>query len=92
MKVRITTTIALLAIWGFLNRGIFYTADQVIGQKLAVDTVNGGDAALLAQNAYNASFSGFTLISAAIFLFLLGTIWYEPVKNLFSEDTNKTNN
>lgn len=89
MKIRIAVTVILVALWGFLNRGVFYTADQLAGQTLAVNTVNGGDAALLAQNAYHAATPTLNVLGLIGFLALIVAIWFAPVAKLFSSKETK---
>jgi hypothetical protein len=79
MKTRIALTTLLLAGWGFLNRGIIYPVDVVAKNTLAVNTVNGGDAAFIAQNAYNAGSNSLTLVSTVVILSLLVLVWAKPL-------------
>jgi hypothetical protein len=86
MKIRIIVSVLLVALWGFLNRGVFYTVDQVAGQTLAVNTVNGGDGALLAQNAYHAAAPTISTLGTLAFLGLFVAIWFAPLSKLFSNN------
>jgi hypothetical protein len=79
MKIRIALTILLLAAWGFINRGIIYPVDVVTKNALAVNTVNGGDGAYIAQEAYNASGNMLTPVSSIVLFFLLLGLWLKVI-------------
>lgn len=84
MKTRIALTVLSLSGWGFLNRGIFYPVDVVAKNTLAVATVNGGDAAFIAQNAYDAGSNALMFASTIAILSLLVFIWAKPLSKYLS--------
>lgn len=77
MKIRIFSTIVILALWGFLNKGLFYSADVIAKNTLAVSTVNGGDAAFVAQQSYDAA--PFSMVGTVLLIIVLIGIWAQPV-------------
>lgn len=86
MKTRIISTVLIVALWGALKNGVFYTADVVAKNTLAVATVNGGNDALLAQNTYAAT--AVSWIGSLIFVAILAAIWWKPVTELLSENAS----
>lgn len=86
MKTRIIITLLLTAFWGFLNRGLFYTVDVVAKNTLAVNTVNGGDGALLAQNTYMGAGPVFVIVSTLVLLGIIIGIWSKTISKWFDED------
>lgn len=83
MKIRILITVLSLAVWGFLNRGIFQPVDILTKNTLAVATVNGGDGAFVAQNAYNAFSPLFSGISTVALIVLIVAIWAKTISKNF---------
>lgn len=75
-------TVASIAVWSFLNRGIFAPADIVAKNTLAVSTVNGGDGAFIAQQAYNAGSESLVLVSSLAIGSLLVFIWAKPLSKV----------
>lgn len=85
MKIKIGFTLALLLGWGFLNRGIFYPVDVIAKNTLAVSTVNGGDAAYIAQTAYTTGSATFAALSSLVLLSLLAVVWASELKKILQD-------
>ena len=86
MKIKIGFTLALLFGWGFLNRGIFYPVDVIAKNTLTVSTVNGGDAAFVAQTAYSTGSTSIAAFSSLALLSLLAVVWASELKKLFQSN------
>lgn len=77
MKIRIVLSLLFIAIWSYLG-GLFNSADTVAKNNLTVATVNGGDAAFIAQQTY---FSGqANTLGILTFAVIMITIWYAPMR------------
>jgi hypothetical protein len=86
MKTRIFLTLALLIGLPVLNRVLVEPAEAVVKNQAAVATLNGGDAAFVAQQAVDAGFAtGSTLLLLALVV-SLGFIWF-PVFKMAVSDT-----
>lgn len=81
MKIRILLSVLFIALWSYLN-GLFTATDVVVKNNLTVNTVNGGDAAFIAQQTY---FSG-NVGALDIFTFtvIMISIWYAPLRAALS--------
>jgi uncharacterized membrane protein YjgN (DUF898 family) len=88
MKTRIFVSLVLLAVWGFLNRGIFQPIDTIAKNTLAVSTVNGGNAAYVSQQAYGASTDLLAFVSGIALIFILIAIWVKPFNKNFKKFFN----
>lgn len=84
MKIRILFTLIIIAAWGFFQRGLFVPANTLIKNKLAAATVNGGDTAYVAQNAYNVAGSAFSWGAALVLFAALVVIWFAQLKKFWS--------
>jgi hypothetical protein len=86
MKTRIVLTLALLVGATFLERALFHPVEAIAKNSVAVSTVNGGDAAFVAQQAvHSASALGHVLVGFAV-LAALVTIWFPAIKKLWNAD------
>lgn len=86
MKTRIALTLAVLLGLPFLNQAIFSPVETIVKNQAVVATVNGGDAAFVAQEAVHAGVSlGSTLLVIAGLVALI-LIWATPIKKFWSND------
>jgi hypothetical protein len=85
MKTRIALYLLSLATLGFLRHAIFSPATTVAENTAAVATVNGGDAAFVAQQALHATTGfPFTLIA---FLVITALFWASPFNKFINSET-----
>jgi len=94
MKTRIVSTLALLASAHFLDEALFHPAETIVKNNVAVATVNGGDAAFVAQQAVNsASSTGHFLFGAAVLVAVVA-IWFPVVKKWWvsADESNSDDN
>jgi ABC-type polysaccharide/polyol phosphate export permease len=83
MKLKIFLTVVGLLVWNWAVKGIGYSADIITKNTLVVDTVNGGNSALIAQNTYNAvPFNWIGLIAFIVFLLI---VWGNSIKSLMKQ-------
>ena len=81
MKIRIALSALFIAVWTYLN-GFFNATDTVVKNNLAVNTVNGGDAAFVAQQTYfNGNFGALDIFTFAVIMI---AIWFVPLRKVFS--------
>ena len=85
MKTRITLSVIALLLWGWFSRALLVPVTVVAKNAAAVATVNGGDAAFVAQQATNTTVNYSLHLYAAALLVVLILIWAAPVKRLFSQ-------
>jgi len=86
MKTRIALTLAVILGLPFLNQVFFDSVETIVKIPAAVATVNGGDAAFVAQQAVHAGFSLGSVLLALGGILALVLIWAAPVKKLFAEE------
>jgi|GEM_PF-3896306 len=81
MKIRILLSVLFIALWSYLN-GLFTATDVVVKNNLTVNTVNGGDAAFIAQQTY---FNGnLGVLDIFTFTVIMISIWYAPLRAALS--------
>ncbi len=84
MKTRIALTLGLLVGAHFLDNALFHPVETIVKNNVAVATVNGGDAAFVAQQAVNSGSSLAHSLFLAAFVVAVFSVWYAPLKKAFS--------
>ena len=88
MKIRIALYLISLALWGFLRDALFAPALVVAQNTAAVATVNGGDAAFVAQQSLSTGAS--YPITLVVVVALTVAFWFNPVKSALTSSSRET--
>lgn len=86
MKTRIALTFGVLVGAPFLDNALFHPVETIAKNNVAVATVNGGDAAFVAQQAVHSA-SNLGHITFGVFIMaLIAIIWFAPLKKWLKTD------
>ena len=89
-KFRLLLTLVTVLFAGFINSGVGEAAKVPVETSASIATINGGDAAFVAQHAVHAGLSTTSfLFDLAVIVFLI-VIWVSPIKKALksTEETN----